>query len=403
MTKTNEKIRKGFTRLSGLAAICMLMLGPLVFPFTAHADSSRLFSSPGFTSADINKIVVAVTDKTTSKKAKKKRKKAKKKSQRKKKKVKRRTRDFDHLLTGFSLFGSHVNVECEACHLHEIFRGTPKTCEGCHGLAGQRSSTTKPINHVITNQPCDICHNINIWAGARFDHSAVAPDTCTRCHNGSTADAKPASGHPTTTESCESCHSMGGGWHPARFRHTNVAPGTCSTCHGVTATGKPGGHVATNDSCDVCHRTSAWLPANSHSTGVAPGSCKNCHNYGGGHFFIKTQPSCDDCHNDDRWTPLRVYNHLAVSNHSPGVNCDACHTTNTDDATWTTPSYRPFCAGCHFDDWKPGPHKKYLDVKYTLDELKDCTTSCHEYEDATLSLPYKKERPGKHRPSDSDF
>lgn len=393
MTKTNGIVRKCFAQ--NFTAICILMLGSLAWPLATYADNTSSFSGPGLTSAEISKIIVAATSSNSKKKASK-------KSKRKKKKSKRRTEDFDHLLTGFSLFGSHVNADCETCHLHEIFKGTPRKCEGCHGFPGQRASTTKPINHVITNQPCDFCHNNTVWTGARFDHATVAPGSCLQCHNGSTAEAKPVTGHPVTTESCEVCHSIGGAWLPAGFNHATVAPGTCLTCHCVTATCKPSGHVATGDSCDLCHRTSAWSPANSHGTGVAPGSCKSCHTYEAGHFFIKTAPSCDDCHYDDRWTPLRVYNHLAVSNHSPSIACDTCHLTNTDDANWTFPTYRPFCAGCHFNDWESGPHEKYPGVKYTIDELRDCTTSCHVYTDSSLTV-IDKDRPGKHLPSAPEF
>ncbi|MCG6976895.1 MAG: hypothetical protein LJE56_10950 [Acidiferrobacterales bacterium] len=311
---------------------------------------------------------------------------------------KRRADDFDHLLTGFSLFGSHVHVECESCHIKGIFRGTPTTCDGCHGRPGSIASTFKPFNHINTQQPCDICHNSVVWSGARFDHATVAPGSCLQCHNGSITDGKPATGHPVTSESCEACHSVGGSWFPANFRHIGVTPGTCLTCHCVTATCKPGGHQVTSESCDVCHKTTAWLPASGHGTGVAPGSCKNCHSYASGHFSIKTAPQCDDCHYDNRWTPLRGYNHMAVSNHSSSINnnCDNCHKSNTDDATWSSPTYKPNCAGCHQNKWRQDPHKKYGDVRYTLTELQDCTTSCHIYSDATMTPPPVESRPGRH-------
>jgi hypothetical protein len=311
--------------------------------------------------------------------------------------AKPRAEDFDHLLTGFSLFGAHVRVECETCHIKGVFRGTPATCEGCHGRPGAIASTFKPLNHINTTQPCDFCHSSVVWTGARYDHATVTPGSCIQCHNGSIAEGKPA-GHPATTESCEACHSIGGSWFPANFRHLGVAPGTCQTCHGVTATGKPSGHVSTTESCDACHTTTAWIPASGHGSGVAPGTCKNCHSYAAGHFVIKTAPQCDDCHNDTRWTPLRGYNHMAVQNHSTSVNnnCENCHKTNTDDATWTSPGYKPNCAGCHQDKWKQDPHKKYGDVKYSLTELQDCTTSCHIYNDATLTPPPTESRPGRH-------
>ena len=72
--------------------------------------------------------------------------------------IRRPSRNFDHLLTGFPLFGAHVNVDCGDCHLHGILRGTPTRCDQCHGHPGQRASTYKPANHIQTSQPCDLLY-----------------------------------------------------------------------------------------------------------------------------------------------------------------------------------------------------------------------------------------------------
>ena len=71
----------------------------------------------------------------------------------------------------------------------------------------------------------------------------------------------------------------------------------------------------------------------------------------------------------------------------------------TDD-----PSLAPDCAGCHRNDYRTGPHKKHEnpDVQYTVQELKDCTGSCHIYTDATLTQ-IKETRNREHRVSDSGF
>ena len=39
---------------------------------------------------------------------------------------------FDHSTTGYFLTGQHTILSCEACHIRGIFKGIPKTCEGCH-------------------------------------------------------------------------------------------------------------------------------------------------------------------------------------------------------------------------------------------------------------------------------
>lgn len=314
-------------------------------------------------------------------------------------------RDFDHLLTGFPLFGVHADVECGSCHLHGILKGTPTRCELCHSLAGQRAETVKPSNHIQTQLPCDQCHNESTWAGARFDHAAIAPGTCERCHNGGTAPGKPG-GHPSTSLSCDSCHRTTA-WLPARFNHASVSPGTCKTCHGVTATGQPASHTTT-ESCDVCHSTTAWLPASAHgSGGPAPGSCNSCHlnDIPGGHFVLASPRSCDECHNDTRWLPIKGYSHSNAyyKQHNPSVTCNNCH-NNLEVLVWRNPADKAFCGGCHQSRFIPGPHvkEKLNETTYSYEDLKDCTTSCHIYTDPTLTT-IDTSRPGHHNSTDGGW
>jgi hypothetical protein len=73
---------------------------------------------------------------------------------------------------------------------------------------------------------------------------------------------------------------------------------------------------------------------------------------------------------------------------------------NSQSATWIFSAYQPDCAGCHADDFKPGPHKKVKDpaIKYTVSELRDCTGACHTYTDSSLTQ-IEKSRSGEHRAS----
>jgi hypothetical protein len=300
------------TLCARVVLVSVVMLG---ISSGAQADET-LRNTAGLKAQELHSIMLAATSsKTTTSKPKP-------KSQ------KPRADDFDHLLTGFSLFGSHLRVECESCHIRGIFRGTPTTCEGCHGHPGSIASTFKPLNHVRTTLPCDFCHNSVVWAGARFDHVTVLPGSCVQCHNGSIADAKPTTGHPVTNESCESCHSVGGSWFPAKFRHIGVAPGTCNTCHGVTATGKPSGHQVTSESCDACHSTTAWLPATDFDhTSVVTGTCLNCHgttSTGKPSGHIPATMSCDACHNTNTFTNSTMRNHSTTQGVIPG-GCLLCH------------------------------------------------------------------------------
>jgi hypothetical protein len=313
---------------------------------------------------------------------------------------------FDHLLTGFPLFGAHTQVPCGTCHIRGVLKGTPRQCDQCHGGPGMRGSTFKPVNHVRTQLPCDQCHNQTIWSGARFDHAAIAMGTCTQCHNGSTAPGKPASGHPTTTASCDTCHRTTS-WLPAHFDHSGVAPGTCLDCHGSTAQGLPSGHWPTTASCDQCHSTRRWIPATFDHTGAIAGKCNDCHlpDKPSGHFVETTERSCDVCHNSTSTWGSRSYSHTGAywpGTHRSSVTCDNCH-KGLEVLPWPNPADKAFCGGCHKSNYRSDPHTKYGNVKYTYDDLKDCTGACHIYTDSTLTT-IKDSRPGPHHhPSDGAF
>jgi hypothetical protein len=244
---------------------------------------------------------------------------------------------------------------------------------------------------------------------ATFSHTGVAPGTCATCHNGSSAQGKPAN-HVPTTASCDTCHRTTA-WLPATFSHTGVAPGTCASCHnGSGAQGKPANHVPTTASCDTCHRTTAWLPATFSHTGVAPGTCMTCHNgtsaTGKPGAHLVTTRSCDACHRTTAWLPVTTYAHLspAYKPHNSGVTCASCHTTNSEVIAWPFAAYKPDCAGCHASRFKPNPHKKVDSpaIYYTVAELRNCSGSCHVYTDSTLSS-IKQSRTGEHRSTDGGF
>ncbi len=181
------------------------------------------------------------------------------------------------------------------------------------------------------------------------------------------------------------------------------------TCHnGSTATGKPNNHLPTVQACDTCHRTTAWKPATFSHTTVTPGTCMTCHNgvsasgKSSGHFA--TTRSCDACHRTTAWVPVTQYSHLSpfYRQHASGVTCRGCHSANAEVIAWKFAAYKPDCAGCHADKFKPGPHKKSDNpvVYYTVAELRDCSGSCHTYTDGTFTA-IKKTRTGEHRPTGS--
>jgi hypothetical protein len=314
---------------------------------------------------------------------------------------------FDHTATRFVLTGSHENVPCKGCHALGVFEGTPTECSFCHDGSGMRAESGKSFDHVQTSNRCEDCHTTVTWHQVRFDHIAVS-GSCASCHNGVQAEGKP-SHHIRTNADCDSCHNTYV-WDSVRFDHSGITA-ACSSCHnGVTATGKPRDHIQTNAECDVCHSTRKWSPASFDHSSVT-GSCSTCHDGvtatgKPSNHFITTQ-DCDECHRTTAWEPdtFRHTSALYPGDHARDLGCKACHPGNSRAVRYTdAPSLAPDCGGCHRNDFERDEHKKHEnpDTDYTAAELKDCTGSCHTYEDATLSK-IKETRNREHRVSDRDF
>ena len=351
---------------------------------------------------------------------------------------------FDHFKTGFSLDGLHQQAECGDCHVKGVFLGTPRECELCHSnrmaISGSIKPTShlrttdlcgdchsplgwdviirvehasmigscvschnntvedgKPGNHINSSNECELCHTANSWTAlVRVDHAAVS-GSCSTCHNNVIATGK-HSAHIGTTSECDQCH-ITAAWTPATFDHSGIS-GSCSSCHnGVIATGKHPAHIGTTSECDQCHITAAWIPATFDHSSISSG-CGSCHDgvtatgKPTGHFVLST-PSldCDSCHSSVSWLPdFYIHTGAYPGDHRNNPSCLACHTTNAEMIPWQFPAHQPFCAACHQNDYKPGPHKKSEnpDTFYTVGELKDCAGACHE-------------PPGEHSVNASEF
>lgn len=317
---------------------------------------------------------------------------------------------FDHFSTGFPLDGAHSTVTCQGCHTGGTFAATSPDCASCHGPNARIVASMKPPNHVATTQQCADCHTTSSWNAIPYmDHTAVM-GSCGSCHNGINATGKTPT-HIQSSDQCDDCHSSTA-WEPARFDHTNVT-GNCVSCHnGRDATGKSPMHILTTDVCEDCHSPVTWTPATRVDHTQVLGSCTSCHDGSSAtpktpdHFI--TMQECNDCHLTTAWVP-HTYRHLALGyeplDHRGNLACTDCHSANNAIINWRAPAYQPNCAGCHANDFEPGPHKKYEnpDVRYTLGELQDCSGSCHIYNDSTETT-IKENRPGpEHRISSGEF
>jgi hypothetical protein len=309
---------------------------------------------------------------------------------------------FDHFDTTFPLTGMHMDVNCSACHINGVFKGTPQQCANCHnGIL----AIGKPANHVRSDDDCDNCHTTFDMADARFQHDNVTAP-CLNCHNGSTAEGKTVD-HTVTTQPCDVCHSTTS-WSNVRFNHSMITA-ACSSCHnGISATGKNATHIVTTSECDVCHTTNTWMNVRfDHSTITAV--CSSCHNgisaTGKSATHIVTTSECDVCHSTSRWSAV-TFVHSSIGNHNSSVSCTDCHVGgNYSPVFWPFPAYVPDCAACHADDYEIGEHKKTevpSTVFYTVDELRDCAGSCHLYKDNSFTT-VKEFRSGEHRVNASGF
>jgi len=258
----------------------------------------------------------------------------------------------DHDLSRFPLEGKHVEVDCELCHVNQVFAGTPQSCISCHRQEDQHNGQL--------GENCAACHSAAGWDQVHVDHSlfafpltgAHANVTCETCHQNGTYKGTPQDCNSCHQKDephagrlgtdCATCHSTDA-WKPAKFdhnlsvfkltgSHVNVTcakchqnevfkgtPQDCYSCHRTVD--KHNGQFGTN--CATCHSTTAWKPARfDHNLSVfkLTGShvnltCTNCHQNG---VFKGTPQDCYSCHRSDD-----------KHNGQFGTNCATCHSTST--------------------------------------------------------------------------
>jgi hypothetical protein len=318
---------------------------------------------------------------------------------------------FDHLTTGYELRGAHRDLACEYCHVGGVFKGTPRACEGCHMSGTRVSATLKPATHITSANNCDACHAIyNFKPVVSVDHS-MTRGSCFSCHNGSIAKGKTPD-HIPADNNCDACHTTVA-FSPQRMDHTATsaaAKRSCRGCHtGVRAATLSRSHIQTTAECGDCHTTLSWTPARFNHSMVS-GSCQSCHNGASalgkvaGH--MTTTRDCSTCHRYPNWTPV-IFVHSDAQypgDHRASPACTACHTTNSDQASWQFASFRGTCAGCHANSFKPDAHDRTAGgIKYTASELQNCTGACHIYTDATLGSIAKARPAGRHKVTDGAF
>ena len=140
---------------------------------------------------------------------------------------------FDHSLAAFPLTGAHAQVECEGCHVNDVFKGTPQDCFSCHA---------EPAYHIgLFGAECAACHSTDGWKPAAFNqahtfpfnHGGSEPSECRVCH----AEA-------LTSYTCYTCHEHNPAQIESKHREEGISDfRDCARCHptGQEEEGEGGG------------------------------------------------------------------------------------------------------------------------------------------------------------------
>lgn len=287
-----------------------------------------------------------------------------------------RSSNIDHNF--FPLTGGHSRPSCYDCHTVGTFAGLSKECYSCH--KPNYEATTNP-NHVAGNfsKQCQVCHNINAWSPAQFDHNLTT---------------FPLTGRHTTV-TCASCHTQG-------YAGT---PKTCVSCHqaNYNATQSPN-HTAAQfpSTCENCHTTAGWTPAQFNHDGpyfpIYSGKHRNKWN------------SCGDCHTNSSnfqqfsCTNCHEHNQASMNGEHQGVQgykwessaCYSCHPSGTAEGAFNHQT-SPFpltgahittdCSGCHSSGYANTPtqcfscHEQGFNqttkLNHTLAGFSQTCTQCH--------------------------
>jgi len=217
---------------------------------------------------------------------------------------------FDHfeISGGFALLGRHAGIECVACHsgaggsIPQPAAG-PEDCVTCHldDYQDEHAGSGFPTT-------CLMCHDMNDWDGARFEHGLATgfefpPDhdrlACADCHVGSSAETLY---QPSGPQDCYACH---------RADYEGVHQGT-----GFQA------------DCTACHRTNTWDGATfAHDFPISSGAhagadCADCHTVPGDYGAF----SCLGCH-EHRQSEMDAEHGERAGYAYESAACLSCHPT----------------------------------------------------------------------------
>lgn len=291
---------------------------------------------------------------------------------------------FDHDAF-FLLQGVHATQSCVACHVNNVFAGTPRDCIGCH--QDDYSRTTTPSHAAAGfSTTCETCHRPTDpqWqGGGSFEHNAVfllegahAVQDCASCHRNNVFAGTP--------RDCVGCHqddydrTSSPSHAPAGF------PTSCESCHRPTQPWSGGGgfnhavvfplvgtHAA--QACVACHANNVY--------GGTPRDCVGCHQddynrtASPNHASAGFSTTCEGCHRptDPQWGGAGFDHNQVftlVGRHA-SASCTACHVNNVFAGTPRD------CVGCHLAAYNATRNPSHASTGFPT----SCE-SCHRPTDA---------------------
>lgn len=293
-----------------------------------------------------------------------------------------------HRLTRFQLTGSHLAVDCMACHkpgaLGQMqFVGTPTACVACH----QADYAVAP-NHAASGFPttCEQCHTAVTWQATGMGAHPTTPIALTGVHSGNLitcAECHTTQPYAAVNRTCDGCHHTA---YVSARDPDHVAANfslNCTTCHGLVANwagatfnhptsplALTGVHNVNLVQCSQCHTSMPYSAVQQ--------TCDGCHH---AEYLATTEPNhtaagystdCASCHQPVANWAGATANHpttpIALTGvHSSNlVSCTQCHTSPPYSAVPRT------CDGCHMPDYTAP-----TDPNHVLANFSTTCTTCH--------------------------
>ncbi|MCF7800841.1 MAG: hypothetical protein K9N34_02360 [Candidatus Marinimicrobia bacterium] len=268
----------------------------------------------------------------------------------------------NHDETGFPLIGEHQNTDCNACHVNDVYAGTPMNCWDAQCHLTDFNETDDPDHQAegFRLEDCALCHTPVDWEPSIFTHENLT-ESCDACHSNDIPATPDHTGFPAT---CDVCHNTVQ-WSPSHFNHSEELTG-------FHLLGQHYDNSFTN--CNLCHIDNQWSGISTDCFGA------NCHasTYGETSQPVHSDQvwnaeDCEICHTPIAWTP-------SVWSHANVTTCMPCHTA--DKAAAQDPPHADFpddCAQCHATNaWSPA------EFDHSETQTGFALTGAHQNTDCTV-------------------